>query len=71
MKKRLWKLEQFLHGCELRGPEPEPTGIFPTKSHVAVCYDVPCSNEAIDSINQSFKNHMLSDATPENLSFDN
>ncbi len=67
MKKRLWKLVHFLRGCEtgydLRGPEPEPAGKFPTKSQVTVYYDVPCSNEAMDSINQSFEKHMLSDAT--------
>lgn len=47
----------------LRDPEPERAGKFPTKSQVTVHYDVPCSNEAMDSINQSFENHMLSDAT--------
>lgn len=34
----------------------------PTKLQVAVRYDVECSNDAMDSINQSYEQHIISDA---------
>lgn len=41
---------------------PEQVGIGMTKLQVAVRYDVECSDDAMDAINQSYEHHCISDA---------
>jgi hypothetical protein len=56
----LWMRNDF---DQQRVSELELVGNYRTKLQVAVRYDVQCSNDAIDSINQSYENHFISDAS--------